>query len=194
MTQIATSSQEMRNVVWPVIAQQLGGGTLIPQEGTGSHLAQSFDADAGIDHFQHNAHDGYMRALATRVQHSPWCFRSFTIRLSTVGGGITEHAKLLRRARSGAMRPDLTIQAYVNQQEQALVGALWIETDALCRYLIDLDETGRQPEIQRTYDGNRFYVVWLDELESAGYAVKGYNVCELTRPGFAPYCDVGFYP
>lgn len=192
-TQIATSSQEMRDVVWPVIEEQLGGGTLIPQEGLHSHLCSAFDSDAGIDHFQHNAADGFMRGLATRVQHFPYCYRSFTIRLSTVRGGVTEYEKLMCRSRRGALTSDVTIQGYTNQDEGVLVGALWIKTAALCRYLLQLNQRGEEPERIQGSDGNSFYVVWLEDLERAGYGVKGYNVCELERPGHPDYTDVGFY-
>lgn len=192
---IKQSSEEMQSIVWPEISEYLGGGTLIPQEGDPAPVANLLDKTVGIDYLQHNEANGLVRALATRVQHyPPYDYRDFTIRFNTVAGGRTEYEKLLRGAREGLLLPNLTIQAYVDPRNRFLVGALWILTRDLCDYLIKREGSGQPLEILPAYDGTRFALVWLDDLEEAGYTVHGLNVCELRRRGYPKIEDVGLYP
>lgn len=111
---LSKSAEAFHDTVWPVIADGLGGGELVPVESvTSTAFAQDLDVLAGVDAWQVRRPDG-MRPIASRVQAGWGKWETFTIRWSLLSGGRTEIDKRLDAIRLGFLFPSLTVQAYLD--------------------------------------------------------------------------------
>ena len=164
---ISDSARDFRDLVWPLFADELGGGQLVPVESvTQSGFAATLDMLGMTDAWQVVSPFG-LRGLATRIQWGATPWDTWTIRCKLPSGRPTEWHKLTQ---DGAWhRPSYVIQAYVKQKGSGpVLSAACIQTVDLRELLIDGFYEGprRNPS-----DGNLFvYVYWL-MAELRGYQV-----------------------
>ncbi len=176
---LSRSAGAFADIVWPRIADELGGGALIPVEAvTATSFARDLDLLAGIDAWHIRRADGLMRGIAARVQFD--CdFRTFTIRYSRASGADTEFDKRLRAMREYGdwLWPAVTVQAYVRESPPTLLSAASIRTAdlfSLAQALIDKpDEAGRGVGwgLRPAYDQNWFLWIGWDYLTDLGLSL-----------------------
>lgn len=111
---LTKSAAAFRDVVWPTLAADLGGGDLVPVESVASAaFAKDLDVLAGVDAWQVVRPSG-MRPLASRVQAGWGRINTFTIRYSLRSGARTEIDKRIDAIRDGYLYPAITVQAYLD--------------------------------------------------------------------------------
>lgn len=166
---IRASALDFRDVVWPAIAEDLGGGMLEPMECfTDSETAKRFDVIAGVDAWQWLPSGRGVRGIASRVQwwKEAWArrfpFNTYTVRRTIASGGDTEYTKRLYAILTpGLTYPYLTIQAYLLGRGGPICSIAAIRTADLIRS-IDPSERGT-PWMQAT-GGNTFFRLTWDAL------------------------------
>jgi hypothetical protein len=122
---LSDSQAAFRDLVWPVIAVECGGGRIVPVEAvTATDFARELDILSGIDAWQifpGNGAGEAMRGIASRVQwNQDW--PTFTVRRSVRSGGPTEYHKRCAALEGGYLSPYLTVQAYIAGGELLSVG------------------------------------------------------------------------
>jgi len=124
------STKAFNDVVWPAVARQIGGGSIIPVEQLPDEFSKLLDRGCGIDFFQ-QIDSERIRGIASRVQWGKdWA--SFTIREWRHSETRTELAKRTDAlyANDGRILPHLTIQAYLSDDNQ-LISVGVVETRLL---------------------------------------------------------------
>lgn len=117
---IERSASALRDLVWPVISDLVGGGGLIPVETVReSDFARILDTTGGIDAWQIYPGNGkspkWIRGIASRVQFGDRDWSTHTVRYRLPSGNETELHKRLRYNKGhGVVGPHLTLQAYVD--------------------------------------------------------------------------------
>ena len=140
-------------------------GDYIPVEGSPEEIAQLLDRRIGIDAMVDQGDIIY--GLGSRIQIDSGVWNTFTVRCDRESGHITELEKLRKAIRSDSMRPQGTLQAYVENDELKSLGLA--RTADIIKYI----DTHACPE-RRSYDGIRwakFKVVHWDKLKAAGFEV-----------------------
>lgn len=146
MQDLSDSSFDFSRLVWPQMADWLGGGQLTQVESvTATGFARQLDLLAGIDAWQVNVAQSVMRGLASRIQWGPKPYNTFTIRYRRESGGKTEFSKRLSAIRDqDALFPHYTVQAYITHRRYGqLLSAAAISTR-------DLYEIAAQVEQEHT--------------------------------------------
>jgi hypothetical protein len=155
---ISASALDFRAKVWPLFADHLGGGELVPVETvTDSAFTKLLDTQSGIDAWQVLGSGG-IRGLASRVQWGPTCWESWTVRTNRVTGARTEIDKLLE-VDATLLRPAYHIQAYLSGPGGVVLGAACIRTTDLVRMLL---AGVHGPERRNPVDGALFVPIWWD--------------------------------
>jgi len=161
------AAYDFQRVVWPVIADNIGGGQFYSTEQYRSDpIAQLLDMYAGIDGIQLSANQIAIRGLAIRLQ---WChkpYNTFTVRHTRTSGTRTEYEKRiagLNAVRHGAIYPYFTIQAYVTKRRVGhLLSVAVTTTKTLYSYIADNNIQTRT----NNDDGNEFfYVPWTEYMK-----------------------------
>ena len=121
---------------------------------------------AGIDTWQFNNREKWIRGLACRVQWGTTDWQSFTIRKSRISGTKTEYEKRLDALTNGRgfLFPPLTVQAYLKQRRMGPVMSIGIaKTVNIMRWIhCHRDEVKVQTN---PIDGTEFYVVFWRDIE-----------------------------
>lgn len=184
------SAYDFGRVVWPAIAEPIGGGRCLSIEHEsmrGNVLAQPLDGLASLDclHIQETEHR--MRGMATRIQ---WCDKSwdsFTVRHERSTGAIGEYEKLAHVLTSPGfyLYPALWIHAYLSEPRRQ--GHLLAVGVCYTRNLWQFISGGFAYERQNPADGNTFYVVPWDRSSPAHRAdlptYKSHNWMAIVRGG-----------
>lgn len=154
--------------VLSVLLPKIGEFKYIRVEGSPEEIAQKLDQNIGIDALLETENITY--ALGNRIQINSGVWNSFTIRTERESGHITELEKLQNAVKKDAMRPNLTLQAYVidNQLKSAAI--------AMTRHIIDFINKYDCP-VKKTFDGKwvSFKVVDWDRMQKKGYPVSIYK-------------------
>lgn len=145
---LSDSAYDFMRVVWPEIKDLLTNGVITPVEAialereaapAAKQLAQDLDILAGVDawHVSHTV--GAMRGIASRVQWSDKCWRTFTVRKERPSGQKTELEKrlyALDNPNDGWLLPALTVHAYITEPRRhgRLLGAAVMRTADLYAY------------------------------------------------------------
>jgi hypothetical protein len=146
---LSRSARAFSTIVWPSVAPACGGGKLVPVESvTATDMTRTLDVLAGIDAWQTVSDQGVMRGIASRVQwtpsgHAP--FNTFTIRLRRFNGVQTEFEKrihALQHPERGWLYPALTVHAYLQEQDDALLSYAVMHTRELYRCALALINRG----------------------------------------------------
>lgn len=141
-------------------------GEYIPVEGSPEEIAQLLDKRIGIDAMVDRGDTIY--GLGSRIQIDSGVWDTFTIRCDRESGHITELEKLRKAIKADSMRPQITMQAYV--ENDTLKSLALARTVDIIRYI----DTHDCPE-RRSYDGKgwaQFKVVHWDKMKAAGFGVK----------------------
>jgi hypothetical protein len=122
LAEVQRSAEALRRLVWPMIAERVGGGDLLPVEGVPDDLMRkSLDTIAGVDALQILGDGSGMRAIGSRVQGTKrglQPFNTFTVRYDLPSQSKTEWQKrreALADPSLGLLYPALTVQAYCEE-------------------------------------------------------------------------------
>lgn len=152
-------------LIKPVLHEMVKG-KFIRVEGTAEEIAKILDEQIGIDAMINN--NGLFYGLGSRIQIDSGVWDTFTIRCNRESNHITELEKLRKAIKFDAMRPYITMQAYVEDDCLKSIGV------ALTRDIVDyIDNHNCKKKVSR--DGNgwaQFVVIPWDEMKKAGYKVK----------------------
>ena len=162
---LSTSMDVFNRLIKPVL-QDIMSGKYIPVEGSPEEIAQLLDKRIGIDAMVDRGSMIY--GLASRIQIDSGVWNTFTIRCDRQSGHITELEKLRKAIKCDSMRPQITMQAYVENGELKSLGLA--RTVDIIKYI----DTHDCPE-RRSFDGNgwaQFKVVKWDEMKMAGFSIK----------------------
>jgi hypothetical protein len=180
---IAQSRSDTVNLVWPILAPQIGGGDLLQVEGF-AHLhpvLKFLDAMAGIDHiiFQDSVGIG----LASRIQNGDaFDYDTWTVRYELHNGRATEYARHLKQLSTrGAIKPLYWCQAYISTKPQRRVLRLAVA------YAADVigavgDESLGWLCPPNGADGNRFWAISWKAFRDTGAWVWTWNNGVWTGP------------
>ena len=162
---LGKSMDVFRRLIKPVL-ENVMGGDYIPIEGSPEEIAQMLDKRIGIDAMIDRGNTVY--GLGSRIQIDSGVWNTFTIRCDRQSGHITELEKLRKAIRCDSMRPQITMQAYVENDE--LKSLALARTADIIRYI----DTHDCPE-RRSFDGKGwalFKVVHWDKMKEAGFGIK----------------------
>lgn len=166
---LSQSSYDFVNLVWPIIANPLGGGELVPVESvTTDGFKKDLDTLAGIDAWQVIREHSAIRGIASRIQPVTTPYNTFTIRYRCRSGAETEYAKRLRaieKAERGWLFPHLTVHAYINIARDRVLSVGVVSTRQLFLYAQQWLESERAYIKVNTMDGNLFIVVPWQALQ-----------------------------
>lgn len=163
------STADFTNIVWPAIKDSIGGGMIVPTEGTPVQMFNAVDMLSGIDILQ-RLPSGAQRALASRVQWGDRAWRTFTIRSIRTSNAETELEKRLRTfLDESGLLPTKTIQAYLTERGGRLICAGVVDTKPLLKFVVQhLEQLVRQARL--TENAMFIWVPW-DELRCADIEV-----------------------
>lgn len=162
---LGKSMDVFERLIKPVL-QDVMGGDYIPVEGSPEEIAQMLDKRIGIDAMIDRGNTIY--GIGSRIQIDTGVWNTFTIRCDRESGHITELEKLRKAIRCDSMRPQITMQAYI--EHDALKSLAIARTVDIIRYI----DTHDCPE-RRSFDSKgwaRFKVVHWDRMKAAGFSVK----------------------
>jgi len=156
---LTRSNAAFLSLVWPVIAEKCGGGSIKPVELMDDEISKDLDVLCGIDIWQTVSGSG-CRGIASRVQFGDKNWRTFTIRKSRDSGARTEYEKRREAILSGGkyIFPYLTCQAYVSNCGN-LIGCGLAKTASI----INAIEEGRA-YVNRT-DNASFFVLRFCDID-----------------------------
>lgn len=167
---IRRSAETFRDVVWPHLGENLGGGELIPVETVSdSGFARLLDTLCMTDSWQLINETG-MRALATRVQWHTKSWGTWTIRSELRSGRSTEYHKLTQGG--DFQLPHYIIQAYVDKQDGSFISAAAIKTSDIQIMLKNGWHGERKPN---PVDGNWFLPIAWSRARYHGFTVIEVN-------------------
>ena len=161
---LALSMDMFDKLIRPVLPR-LVRGECVRVEGRDEEIAQMLDKQIGIDALI--VRDDVTFALGSRVQIDTGVWDTFTIRCERQSGHITELEKLKNAIKNEAMRPHLTMQAYVTNGE--------LQSVAMARTadIIDFIEKNDCQE-RTTWDRKgwqKFKVVPWRKMHDQGYTI-----------------------
>lgn len=162
---LGKSMDVFNRLIKPVLLD-ITGGEYIPVEGSPEEIAQLLDKRIGIDAMIDRGNTIY--GLGSLIQIDSGVWNTFTIRCDRESGHITELEKLRKAIKCDSMRPQITLQAYV---ENDILKSLGL---ARTVDIIEFIDTHDCPE-RRSFDGKgwaQFKVIHWDKMKAAGYSVK----------------------
>jgi hypothetical protein len=173
---MSRSSEDFTRLVWPTIGR--GFGRVIPVESVSEGVfATELDRRSGVDVWLVGV-DEHMRGLASRVQWTDRSYDTFTVRVRSCGGGLTEYDKRRREIETnrggvgGVVTPYYVTQGYVSKDRYRLVGA----AIARMRDVIAAVEMDLGRFIPPNRDGSRGYAVPWCALRESGAQIRTWHV------------------
>lgn len=157
----------------PIIAELLNGGEIIPIEGDDSEICRLLDMTCGTDYVQAYKQKGLVWGVASRIQtikqgYKP--YNSFTVRKERSSGALTEYEKRIYAIKHNGIYPFLTMQAYVDEDDNFLSVGVAKTTDIL-EFVENgfaySNHTGAKQIGQAS-----FFVCKWGEMQRRGYKVK----------------------
>jgi len=163
-TKIKASAAAFHDQLWPLIADELGGGRIVHVESVSDQdfFKQVLDCYSGIDTWHVDDANTRVRGLATRMQKTRVLFDTFTIRFRRESGRDTEYHKRLKTIQSldGWLKPSVSIQGYFHPDGKGGFGQPRQVLIARTDDLIEIIHTGKQGQ---GYDSpNDWYVRCTD--------------------------------
>ena len=161
----------------PIIAQMLNGGEIITVEGDDNEVCKLLDMTCGTDYLQAYKDKGLVWGVASRIQpikrgYKP--YNSFTVRKARESGAVTEYEKRAYAIKHGGVYPFLTMQAYVDENDNFLSIGIAKTTDIMDfveKGLAYTDHTGKQQIGQAA-----FYVCKWKKMKECGYKVLTWHI------------------
>lgn len=140
--------------------REVMGGEFMAVEGDNHPLAKALDMYSGIDII--HISDKGIKGIGSRIQTSDKCWETFTFRKARESGADTEYKKRKHSIENGFIYPELTLQAYVNNNDE-LLGYAVVKTQDLLKLIDDghhhIQHTGFNQKGQAS-----FYVVKWDNF------------------------------
>lgn len=176
---LSESAENFKQVVWPRIKDDIGGGYIEPVESVMNEgMTKELDILAGIDAWQVINKKG-IRGIASRVQYGR-AWDTFTIRYSRPSGAKTEYQKRVDQLTDGSfLLPEYTIQAYLDKQIGGSFASAGIIQTTQLYYaawsVINNPENYFRREDygwRRSYSGEWFVWLSFDFLESEFEMIK----------------------
>lgn len=162
---LSASMDVFNRLVWPCLKEMCHGGDYIPVEGSPDEIAQILDKQIGIDGMLKKGSGFY--GVGSRIQIDSGVWNTFTIRCERESGHITELEKLRRAINNDSLRPQLTLQAYV--ERDALKSLAVAKTVDIVRYIDAQKCDERMSHDKKGFA--RFVVVPWDKFKQAGYGI-----------------------
>ena len=162
---LALSMDVFDRLIRPVLPK-LVRGECVRVEGREEEIAQMLDKQIGIDALI--VREDATFALGSRVQINKGVWDTFTIRCERQSGHITELEKLKNAIKNEAMRPHLSMHAYVVDGELKSVAM------ARTKDIIEFIENNNCPE-RTAWDEHgwqKFKVVHWYKMQEQGYQVN----------------------
>lgn len=135
-TALSKSAEDFDRLIRPIAARVLRGRFGIVEADATSELAHSLDVEAGIDMWFVRDGTG-IRGVANRVQWSDRYWRTFTVRMSRESGASTEYEKRVHAMQHEWLYPVLTMQSYITEDRQRLLGFGVMRTRDLMKFVRD---------------------------------------------------------
>lgn len=161
---LGKSMDVFKRLIKPVLENARKGSAYIPVEGRPEEIAEILDQRIGVD-VMIETEDAFF-GLASRIQMDSGVWNTFTVRCGRESGNVTELEKLRKAIAKDSMRPQITMQAYVENDT--------LKTMAFARTkdIVDYIDTHECRE-NKSYDGKeaRFKIVPWDKMKAAGYKV-----------------------
>lgn len=147
----------------PLVCAALKGGRILPVEGQMHRTLEALDMAAGIDRIHEGRHG--CRGMAVRIQVGPTDWRTYTIRKERESHASTEFSKRKAAVLGEYLYPQLTLQAYVNENADVLSFAL-TRTITLYRLLEEQIEAGHaktdRTGLAQVGQASFYHVAWSD--------------------------------
>ena len=156
------STKDFQKLVLPLLKNLFSGCDFIPTENTNNEIATLLDTHAGIDVLGVNHTTKNIKGIASRIQRAFNCWSTFTVRCERDNGSPTEYKKREKAMKEGGLFPALTLQAYIAQLGEKLLGMAIIPTIELWQYI-----EKENPQIKHTHSeqfgqASFFVVEWRD--------------------------------
>lgn len=164
-TALSKSAEDFDRLVRPVAARVLQGRFGIVEADTTSEFARSLDIEAGIDMWFVRDGTG-IRGVANRVQWTDRNWRTFTVRMSRKSGATTEYEKRLSAIEDEWLYPVLTMQSYVSEDRQRLLGFGVMRTRDLMQFVTDGIGYSRRTGPAQIGQAEFWVVKWDDVIAS----------------------------
>ena len=157
----------------PIIAELLNGGEIIPVEGDDNEVCKLLDMTCGTDYLQAYKDKGLVWGVASRIQivrSGMEQYNTFTVRKARESGASTEYEKRAYAIKHGGVYPFLTMQAYVDENENFLSVGIAKTTDVM--------EFVEKGYAQTNHTGSNqigqasFFVCRWNEMQNRGYKVQ----------------------
>lgn len=156
----------------PIIAHLLNGGEIIPVEGSDDEVCRLLDMTCGTDYLQAYRNKGLVWGVASRIQtikdgYKP--FNTFTVRKARESGASTEYEKRVYAIKNGGIYPFLTMQAFVDKDDNFLSVGIARTTDIMEfveKGLAYKKNTGKEQIGQA-----EFYVCKWQQMQNSGYKI-----------------------
>ena len=163
-----------------VIAEMLRMQDIKCVEGDDNEVLRMLDLSCGIDYFGIHRKSGLTWGVASRwqtIHPGQPVWRTFTIRKERESGAATEYEKRKRAIEKNGEFPYLTMQGYVNEQDELMSIGIARTAD-----IIDCIDRGHCYE-QHTRSEQKgqasFYVVKWDVMKRQGHTVLIHNEQEV---------------
>lgn len=162
------TAHNMEKIVYPQIKKELKWfrrSTLYSIENNKDNTLQMLDTRCAIDGYIFKS-DGAI-PIATRCQYGEKSWSTFTIRRSLLSGSETEYDKVSNAINKQLYtRPQLSIHAYLTRRNNGKLISVGIAKTEDIFSLINKNKW------RHVSDGNTFYYVSWDDLETAGKKIK----------------------
>lgn len=160
-----TSMDVFDRLVRPVLPRFVTG-EIVRVEGSPEKIAELLDKRAGIDVLIDKG--DFFCGLGSRIQIDSGVWNTFTIRCDRESGHLTELEKLRKAIENDAIRPNLTMQAYV--EDGVLQSIAMARTKDIVEFIDNHDCPVRRSRDDKGWA--LFKVVYWRLMKEAGYRIK----------------------
>lgn len=169
--------QDFKTFVEPIFKAIWRNCIWLSNENADNVLAGYFDTFSGIDLWQVNTNAQIIKGVASRIQRSDKCYETFTVRYRRESGAETEYSKRLRAMQNGGLYPELTYQAYINADNETLMGLAVAKTADIFRFI-----EKESPPLKKTgafqFGQASFYVIKWHDMKAKDYDIMIVHTCE----------------
>lgn len=167
------SSSLFDRVLKPKLIEVMGGYFKVVEGTTIDEHAKKLDRYAGIDLWHINENKGVIRGVASRIQFSDTNWATFTIRKKRESGTKTEYEKRKYAIENSCLYPTLTLQAYINDNEEIQGFAIAKTKDLIT--MIDNGKAAIKHTGEDQHGQASFYVIKWQDIKENDYPIYIYS-------------------